>query len=205
MNQTSSSDQKTNVFGGIHRGDKNAYKSHQPMSVMKSRESIIQKNKRAMSQRKLHLYSILPCLCADSSRAGVIRQKNNVLHQTYLGNGPTANVLPKSISKRQQYYVNTSDNIGSVFSNESVMNQISHGTSPKQIAKAFRSYLNMTGAGDYDLPSLIGSTIRDSVKKNSPVYTFKGSDRTKLSWYPSRHVEFQGRDAPPLTNYSPDV
>lgn len=63
----------------------------------------------------------------------------------------------------------------------------------------------MTGAGDYDLPSLIGSTIRDSIKRNQPVYTFKGSDRSKLSWFPTRHVEFQGKDAPPSTNYSPDI
>lgn len=45
----------------------------------------------------------------------------------------------------------------------------------------------------------------ESSKKNMPIYTFKGSDRTKLSWFPQRHVEFVGKDAPPSTNYSPNT
>ena len=62
---------------------------------------------------------------------------------------------------------NVTEKFGSVMSNnDSVQNKLSHGTSPKAIARAFKSYLNITGAGDYDLPSLFGSFIRESDKKN---------------------------------------
>lgn len=34
--------------------------------------------------------------------------------------------------------------------NDSINKKLSHGTSPKEIEKALKSYLNCTGAGDYD-------------------------------------------------------
>lgn len=105
----------------------------------------------------------------------------------------------------QRLLSNVSENFKSIISqNDSINNRVSHGTSPKQIHRAFKTYLNITGAGDYNLPTKFGSTSRESLKKNQPVYTFKGSDRTKLTWFPQRHVDFVGRDAPPSTSYSPD-
>jgi len=42
-------------------------------------------------------------------------------------------------------------------SNESIKKQNFHGTSEKSLMKAFGTYMNKTGAGDYDLPELIGT------------------------------------------------
>lgn len=33
------------------------------------------------------------------------------------------------------------------------------------------------------------------------MFSFKG--RTKLSWHPTRYVEFVGKDGPPATKYTP--
>ena len=41
---------------------------------------------------------------------------------------------------------------------------------------------NKPGAGDYDLPDLIGQKDVLSAKTNPPFYSFKS--KTKLSWFP---------------------
>lgn len=78
-----------------------------------------------MSQSKSSFFPCYPLTFLGSTRRAILKQKNSQLHQTYLGNGPTAaqpNILPKSYSRRQRQFANTSDNLGSVLSNESVMN-----------------------------------------------------------------------------------
>ena len=89
----------------------------------------------------------------------------------------------------------------SMMSQDSIYNTLSHGTNPKQIMRAFETYMNPVGPQDYDLPQLIGTKPVQSEFKNDGHYSLKY--RTKLSWFPSRHAEFQAKDAPPCTNYSP--
>ena len=60
-------------------------------------------------------------------------------------------------------------------------------------------YLNPVGCADYDLPGLTGKTSQVSSNRNPPAYTLPS--KTKLSWFPYRHVEFAGSDAPPSTKY----
>lgn len=67
--------------------------------------------------------------------------------------------------------------------------------------KAMSTYLNQTGAGDYNLPTLIGDKIAISTKKNNPNWSFQS--RTKLAWFPQRTVDFQGGSSPAVTSYSP--
>ena len=62
------------------------------------------------------------------------------------------------------------------------------GTSDIEIRKAMATYLNRTGAGDYNLPKLTGEKIVESNRKNSPGWSFK--EKTKLSWFPGRNVDF---------------
>ena len=54
--------------------------------------------------------------------------------------------------------------------------------------KAMSTYLNQTGAGDYNLPTLIGDRTAISTKKSNPNWSFQS--RTKLSWFPQRTVDF---------------
>ena len=63
------------------------------------------------------------------------------------------------------------------------------------------TYLNKTGAGDYDLPKLTGDKIIESNRKNQPSWGLK--ERTKLSWFPGRDVDFAATSSPPATKYSP--
>ena len=67
--------------------------------------------------------------------------------------------------------------------------------------KAMSTYLNQTGAGDYDLPNLTGEKICIAGKKTNPNWTFQS--RTKLAWFPERKVDFCGGSSPPVTRYSP--
>ena len=60
--------------------------------------------------------------------------------------------------------------------------RIVDGTSEKELMKAMSTFLNRTGAGDYNLPNLTGEKIIVSGKKNMPNWSLK--DRTKLSWFP---------------------
>ena len=63
------------------------------------------------------------------------------------------------------------------------------------------TFLNLTGAGDYNLPALTGKRQFQSNKKSFPSYTLK--DKTKLAWFPERYVNFVGQSSPPSTTYSP--
>ena len=62
------------------------------------------------------------------------------------------------------------------------------------------TYLNKTGAGDYNLPKLTGEKIIEANRRNQPNWSFK--ERTKLSWFPGRNVDFQASASPPATKYS---
>ena len=66
--------------------------------------------------------------------------------------------------------------------------RIIDGTSERELMKAMSTFLNRTGAGDYNLPNLTGDKIIVSGKLNPPNWSLK--DRTKLSWFPQRHVDF---------------
>jgi len=67
--------------------------------------------------------------------------------------------------------------------------------------KALKTYLNGTGAADYNLPQMTGKKIIESKRSNQPNWTLKS--RTKLSWFPERAVDFQAQSSPPSTLYSP--
>ena len=92
---------------------------------------------------------------------------------------------------------------GSVLSGtmRSTKRRMFDGTSEKELMKAMSTYLNQTGAGDYNLPNLIGDKIHVAGKVTNPNWSFQS--RTNLSWFPERHVDFQGRSSPPVTSYSP--
>jgi len=79
--------------------------------------------------------------------------------------------------------------------------RITDGTSEKELMKAMSTFLNKTGAGDYNLPVLTGENIIVSQKKNQPNWSLK--DRTKLSWFAGRDVDFRGCYSPAATIYSP--
>lgn len=79
--------------------------------------------------------------------------------------------------------------------------RITDGTSQSALEKAQGTYLNVTGAGDYELPSLMGDFIMDGTKTNFPNWSFQS--RTKQAWFPQRHVDFVGQSSPPPTCYSP--
>ena len=46
------------------------------------------------------------------------------------------------------------------------------GTSEKELIKAMSTYLNKTGAGDYNLPCRIGESQPQSNKRNDPNWSF---------------------------------
>ena len=61
-------------------------------------------------------------------------------------------------------------------------------TSQKELMKAMSTYLNRTGAADYNLPRMTGEKIIEANRRNQPNWSFKS--RTKLSWFPERFVDF---------------
>ena len=75
------------------------------------------------------------------------------------------------------------------------------GTSAKELHKAMTTFLNQTGAGDYDLQKLTGAKVIEATRKNFPMYSMKS--RTKLSWFPGRDVDFKASSSPTSTLYSP--
>jgi hypothetical protein len=92
----------------------------------------------------------------------------------------------KNIAARNSY---NNDGAISVLSNpNSNKKRIFDGTSEKELMKAMSTYLNQTGAGDYNLPNLTGEKVHIAGIKSNPNWTFQS--RTKLSWFPSRHVDF---------------
>ena len=61
----------------------------------------------------------------------------------------------------------------SVISNSnSNKKRIFDGTSEKEVLKAMSTYLNQTGAGDYNLPGLIGGKVSQSTKRTNPNWSF---------------------------------
>lgn len=84
---------------------------------------------------------------------------------------------------------------------ESGSKRMNDGTSEKEVLKAMTTYLNRTGAADYNLPKMTGEKIMVSKNVNTPNYGLH--DRTKLTWFPGRDVDFKGSSSPPATQYSP--
>ena len=81
--------------------------------------------------------------------------------------------------------------------------RINDATGEKEIHKAHTTYLNRTGAADYNLPKLTGERIMVSNKVNQPAYRLHA--KTKLSWFPGRDVDFKGSASPAATKYSPET
>lgn len=54
------------------------------------------------------------------------------------------------------------------------------------LKKALSTYLNVTGPGDYNIKSFIGTQIVEGVKKSSPSYSIK--QKTKITWFPEHGV-----------------
>lgn len=80
---------------------------------------------------------------------------------------------------------------------------IKDATSDKELFKAMSTYLNKTGAADYNLPKMTGEKIMVSNKRSGQTWNFH--DRTKLAWFPGRDVDFKGGSSPPATKYSPET
>ena len=78
--------------------------------------------------------------------------------------------------------------------------RIVDATSEKELMKAMSTYLNTTGAADYNLPAMTGAKVSVSGKKNLPSWGMQS--RTKLSWFPGRNVDFAGSASPPATLYA---
>jgi len=77
------------------------------------------------------------------------------------------------------------------------------GTSERELYKAMSSFLNCTGAGDYNLPNLMATNQTSmSQKKNQPAYSFRERPK-KLPWFPNLHRDFVGQASPPPTKYNP--
>lgn len=102
-------------------------------------------------------------------------------------------------SNMRSGYIDTS-NDGN-FANHGGVRRIHDGTSDKELAKAMSTYLNKTGAGDYNMPKLIGEKVHASNTRNQPNWSFQS--RTKLAWFPGRGVDFQAGSSPKATAYSP--
>ena len=66
--------------------------------------------------------------------------------------------------------------------------RITDGTSERELIKAMGTFLNRTGAADYNLPSMIGERLMDASKNNFPSWNLHS--KTKLSWFPGRDVDF---------------
>jgi len=78
---------------------------------------------------------------------------------------------------------------------------VNDGTSNKEIRRAMSTYLNKSGAADYNLQGMTGIPIVQSSKKTGPSWNLRS--RTKLGWFAGRDVDFKGSYAPPSTAYSP--
>lgn len=98
----------------------------------------------------------------NRSRQGYTRNDNSVMNRSH---GHPMNDAASSVGRR-----------------------IIDGTSEKELMKAMSTYLNTTGAADYNLPKMTGAKVNVSNKKNLPSWGMQS--RTKLSWFPGRNVEF---------------
>ena len=71
-----------------------------------------------------------------------------------------------------------------------------------ELSKKILPFLNVTGPGDYDQRSLIGSSVADSGKKNSPLFSF-GHKIKKPPIISKRHiVDIKGKDSPGVGRYN---
>ena len=75
------------------------------------------------------------------------------------------------------------------------------GTAPKELVKALSTYLNPSGAGDYNLPALLGGPLTQSSKRTVPAWSLQS--RNKLGWQPVYHNNnhFLGVHSPAATRY----
>ena len=48
----------------------------------------------------------------------------------------------------------------------------SYTSTNKDLQRAFSTYLNVTGPGEYSLPSLVSNKSTVSTKRNAPMFTF---------------------------------
>jgi len=53
----------------------------------------------------------------------------------------------------------------------------------KEVERAFGTYLNQTGPGQYEARSMVGSRQVEAQRRNSPYFSFK--DRTRLPYFPT--------------------
>lgn len=77
--------------------------------------------------------------------------------------------------------------------------RINDGTMPKELLKAMSTYLNETGAGDYNLPVLLGEKIAQSNKKTYPNWSFQS--RNKVGWYKANNNHYLSTQSPPPNRY----
>ena len=84
-----------------------------------------------------------------------------------------------------------------------MMSRSTHEREDPEVEHALSTYLNTTGPCEYNLPSGIGINQIEGTKKTAPMASFH--QRTKLSYHPECAKEFQGKDAPPMTSYSPEI
>ena len=75
------------------------------------------------------------------------------------------------------------------------------GSSRKEHEHAANTYLNATGPGTYDLPSLTGRHSLNSKLRNPPKISL--ASHVKAPWHAGYHVDFVGLTSPPSTRYSP--
>lgn len=75
------------------------------------------------------------------------------------------------------------------------------GTAPRELVKAMSTYLNLAGAGDYDLPALTGGPLTQSSKRTVPAWSLQS--RNKIGWQPVYHNNnhFLGVHSPAATRY----
>eukprot|EP00347_Sterkiella_histriomuscorum_P004703 403359433 len=117
----------------------------------------------------------------------------NLQDSRYSKNGDSSNLMNKTIDETSATY------------NESLRKSRQGSMSNKDMAdlqRAYSTYLNATGPGDYQLPSLTHGKMVSSNKKNSPMFSFQS--KTKLPYFPQCYTEFMGRDAPSSILYTPE-
>jgi len=62
------------------------------------------------------------------------------------------------------------------------MYQTGGGAADRELKRAFSTYLNATGPGDYTLPSLTNGKSNLSNRRNAPMFTM--SNKTKHPYFP---------------------
>jgi|TARA_B110000305_G_C19347140_1_gene592326 hypothetical protein len=150
--------------------------------------------KQQMSNSKFNKRS----MSTDGKYTKLVKPKFNHLYRISLVTG-MENRFTGNQSNMRSGYINTSE--AGDFANHGGVRRIHDGTSEKELSKALSTYLNKTGAGDYNMPRLIGEKVHASNTRNQPNWSFQS--RTKLAWFPGRNVDFQASSSPKATQYSP--